>query len=285
MRRSDWGCKAPWKARWSVKLFFFSIPLTLLLLQTQHNLTNHPLHKYPLCALFHHLVKPQFPHLWRLLTISPWSEGINVECGAPFLSRTSAWLAWLCPAMEHWSEANTCMPATSGMQAHCIFELTLSHFRIETVLLSCFLHKISKDCCLPSLRRGWRAWGREGWLREHGWAWRSGGGRPWIPAISRVQLGSSDLQHPSAVPCWQPGPVVSPRDPSQGKAFSHSIFVEVSCIQAWRGGGFCPLFMLREHIYGCCQWSILHSIMLFGQQDAKMRTSEFIPLLKFMWFF
>lgn len=123
----------------------------------------------------------------------------------------------------------------SGMQAHCIFELTLSYFRIGMVLLSYFLHKISKDCCLPLLWWGWRAWGGEGWLWEHGWAWWNGGGSLWICAISWVQLGSSDLQHPSAGPCRRSGSVVSPHDLSQGKAFSHGIFVEVSCIQAWRG--------------------------------------------------
>lgn len=68
--------------------------------------TNHPLCKYPPCALFQHLVKPQFCHLWRLLTISSQSEGINIVCGVPFPSRTCAWLAWLPSAREHRSEAS-----------------------------------------------------------------------------------------------------------------------------------------------------------------------------------
>lgn len=146
-----------------IVLFFSSIPLTLLLLQAQHNLTNHLLHKYPPCAFFHHLVKPQFHHLWRFLSIFSWLEGINIECDAPFLSWACAWLAWLSPAMEHWSEADTWMHATkffSKMQAHCIFELAPAHFHIEMALSSYLLHKISKDCCLPSPWWGCRARGR-----------------------------------------------------------------------------------------------------------------------------
>lgn len=52
----------------------------------------------------------------------------------------------------------------SEMQAHFIFELAQSHFCIEMVLLSYFLHKISQDCCLPSLREaGELGEGRDSW--------------------------------------------------------------------------------------------------------------------------
>ena len=158
-----------------------------------------------------------------------------------FLSMTCAWLAWLSPATEHWNEANIWMHATnffSEIQAHCIFELTQSHFHIEMVLLSYFLRKILKDCCLPLLWWGWRARGGKGWLWEHRGAWQSGGGSLQTHAISRVRPGSSDLRRPSAIPCQRPGSVVSPRDLSQGKACSHDIFMDVSCIQAWRGENF-----------------------------------------------
>lgn len=172
----------------------YFIPLTLLLLQTQHNLTNHPLHKYPPCALFPHLVKPQFHHLWRLLTTFPWSEGI----GAPFLSRISACLAQLYPAMEHLSEANTWMPATkffSGMQAHCVFEIALS-FLHRNGTFQLFPSSNSKGLLPPLAVVGVESMGRGGVAVSTDEA-GSGGASPWIHAISRVWLGSSDLQRPS----------------------------------------------------------------------------------------
>lgn len=139
---------------------FSSIPLTLLLLQTQHNLTNHPLHKYPPCAFFHHLVKPQFHNLWRLLSIFLWLEGINIECDATFLSWPCAWLAWLSPAMEHWSEVTLeCTLPSFSPKCNASYIWTPAHFRIEMALSSCLLHKISEVCCLPLPWRGWRTRG------------------------------------------------------------------------------------------------------------------------------
>lgn len=115
------------------------------------------------------------------------------------------------------------------------------------VLLSYFLHRIPKDSFLLLLWWSWGACRGEGWLRKHEWVWGNVRDSLWTCAISQVCPGSSDLQRPSAISCQWPGSVESPHDLSHGKAFSHSIFVEVSCIQAWRGGSW-PLFMLRSRL-------------------------------------
>lgn len=144
--------------------------------------------------------------------------------------------------------ADTWMHATkffSKMQAHCTFELAPAHFHIEMALSSYLLHKISKDRCLPSPWWGCRARGRRDGCESRAEPGEAAGAAQG-PGLS-AECGWAVVTFVSrGCPTLVARVVVSPCDLSQGKAFSHGVFVEVSCIQAWRKGEFCPLFILRE---------------------------------------
>lgn len=145
MRQREWGCKAPWKAHWSAKLFFPPPPwLCCCCRPSPSSLIGLSVNTHPVLYS-----TTQFHHLWRLVTVFLWSEGISVECGAPFLSSACAWLVWLSLAWECWTDAHIWVCATeffSEMQACCVFELAQSNVCTEIVHIS--LHKISKGWCL-----------------------------------------------------------------------------------------------------------------------------------------
>lgn len=141
MRQREWGCKAPWRTHWSAKLFFPPPPsLCCCCRPSSSSLIGLSVNTHPVLYS-----TTQFHHLWRLVTVFLWSEGISVECGAPFLSSACAWLVWLSLAWERWTDAHVWVRATeffSEMQACCVFELAQSNVCTEIVHLS--LHKISK---------------------------------------------------------------------------------------------------------------------------------------------
>lgn len=230
MRQSDRGSKALSKARWCGKLFsscpspwshyLFSTDIQPVLCSTTWwNLSF--IISGSLCMFLHGL------------------KGSKLSVVHPYFP----WLLH-CPAMEHWSEADT-----------WIFEFPISLFCIEMLLLNDFLYKISRITVFPcSGEAGGPRAGREGFKSadepvELG-CWPSEAfGVPWP---SRASGGMNTGRR------WTPGSMVL------GEGFLPRHICGNLLYSGYRRTGIWLLFMLREHIYGCCQWGTSYNRLLFG---------------------